>query len=355
MPGSETSVELPCRLDDIDSVFLTSALRQRYPDTRVGAVEIADLRQGSASSLRLLIDYANNPHDLPPTMFMKGNFIDHGFTSAAAFAAETLYFSNIATTLSDVVTQPDAYFAGLGANGQAIVILEDLARRDVRFGDCDEPLDIDAVADGVRQLAAMQGRYWRGRRMQSFEWIEDIAAVASLMILLVQFDHFNDYIARERARFLPEHLRDRLKIENALRAMFETDKALPHALVHGDAHLGNTFRDSAGNIGFCDFQAVGRGPYIWDVTYFMTGALTPEDRAASERDLLKLYLDELRVHGADDVPSIDAAFLAHRRHMMHGYLNILCPTEMQPDRFAVAMGQRFAVAIEDLGTLESFD
>lgn len=62
---------------------------------------------------------------------------------------------------------------------------------------------------------------------------------------------------------------------------------------------------------------------------------------------------ELRRQGADEVPDLDAAFLAHRRHMMHGYLNILTPVEMQPDRFAVSMGQHFAAAMEDLDTLGS--
>lgn len=84
----------------------------------------------------------------------------------------------------------------------------------------------------------------------------------------------------------------------------------------------------------------------------MTGALI-EDRRALERRLLDGYLDELRAHGVTDVPSRDDAFAAHCRQMVHGYLSILTPVEMQPDRFAVAMGKRFATAMEDLGTLDS--
>lgn len=346
---------LPSEIDNINEDFLTQALSKDYPETRVTSVEVADVQQGSASSLRLRLEYAENPHDLPPTMFMKGDFIDHEFTSAAAFAGEARYFEHLADQLADAVTQPRAYFTGVDDEGQAIVILEDLARRDVEFGDCEKPLDVDAVADGVRQLAAMQGKFWNGHGLEQFEWIDDVTAVAELMTFLVQPDHFDEYIERERASFLPEPMRDRRKIETALQAMFETDKALPRALVHGDAHLGNTFRDGSGKLGFCDFQAMGRGPYIWDVTYFLTGALTPQDRSKSERDLLALYLDELRSSGAEDLPDLDAAFTAHRRHMMHGYLNILTPVEMQPDRFAVSMGRRFAEAMDDLDTLGSFN
>lgn len=346
-------VGLPAELSEVDASFVSAALRQRYPGTTVGAVTTEGLRQGSASSMRLRLDYSDNPHDLPALMFMKGDFVEHNFTSAAAFAAEARYFQHLAAGLSDVVTQPRCYFAGVDDNGQAIVLLEDLAERGVRFGDCEAPLDVDAVADGVRQLAGMQGRYWRGSGLETHDWITDVASVAALMMFLVQPEHFDDYINRERAGFLGAELRDRNRIEHALGAMFESDEALPKALVHGDAHLGNTFREPSGRIGFCDFQAMGRGPYIWDVTYFMTGALRPDDRRRNERALLALYLDELRRHGAREVPSLEEAFLAHRRHMMHGYLSILTPVQMQPDRFAVSMARRFATAMEDLDTLDS--
>jgi len=354
MTSSEGTL-LPSELEQVDAEFLSAALSQRFPDTQVTSADISDLRQGSATSLRLGLQYRRNPSGLPASMYLKGNFIGHQFTSAAAFAAEVLYYGRIADAVSGRVHQPNAYFADTGEGGQGIVILEDLGQRGVRFGDCDEPLDVDAVVDGVRQLAAMQARFWRGDGLEKFGGFTDVASVAQLMSFLVQPQHFDDYIGRERAGFLSNPLRDRRRIESALHAMFEADKALPQALVHGDAHLGNTFRESSGKLGFCDFQAMGRGPYIWDVTYFLTGALTPEDRHDAERDLLALYLDELRRNGARDVPDLDACFTAHRRHMMHGYLNILTPVEMQPDRFAVAMGQRFATAMEDLDTLASFN
>jgi len=344
---------LPAKLDEIDAGFLTAALGERYPGTEVVAVTVADLRQGSASSMRLQLGFGANPSGLPESMFMKGNFIEHDYTSVAAFSAEARYFQYLADSLADALTQPVVYFAAVDERGQAIVILEDLLLRGVEFCDCEETLDVNTVADGVRQLAAMQGRFWKGRRLERFEWLADVGMVASLMKFLVQPEHFDDYINRSRAEFIPAPLRDRQRIETALQAMFDTDAGLPTAFVHGDAHLGNTFRGPTGELGFCDFQAIGHGPYIWDVTYFLTGALVPEDRSRVERDLLSLYLDGLRRAGAEDAPSLDDAFLAHRRHMMHGYLNILTPVEMQPDRFAVSMGARFAAAMEDLDTLGS--
>lgn len=352
---SEVVVLLPTELEDIDASFLTAALQQQHPGTDVSSVEVCDLHQGSASSLRLRLEYAENPDDLPVTMFMKGDFIDHDFTSAAAFAGEALYFTHIADLFRDDIRQPHAYFSGLDDEGQAIVILEDLAARGARFGDCERPLDVEAVSDGVRQLAALQAKFWTGEGLDKHDWITDVTSVATLMAFLVQPDHFDEYIELDRAAFLSEPLRDRARVEAALTNMFATDEALPKAFVHGDPHIANTYLDAEGQLGFCDFQAVGRGPFIWDVTYFLTGALEPDVRSNSERELLSHYLDELRRGGVGDVPDLDTTFLAHRRHLMHGYLNILTPTQMQPDRFAVAMGRRFAAAMEDLDTLGSFD
>jgi aminoglycoside phosphotransferase (APT) family kinase protein len=136
--------------------------------------------------------------------------------------------------------------------------------------------------------------------------------------------------------------------------MFAADETLPTTLVHGDPHLGNTFREPDGRIGFVDWQGAAVGAYIWDATYFLTGALTVEDRRGAERDLLRLYLDRL-AGGVVEAPGFDDAFLAHRRHMMHGFLSILTPDQMQPDHFARAMGLRFAQAADDLETLRAFD
>lgn len=354
MVTNNTNITLPHEVGDIDADFLTRALASNYAGTAVDTVEITDEHQGSGSTFRLALTYADNPHGLPPSVYLKGNFITHGYTTQAAFRGETAYFAEFASRLRSSVNQPVGYFAGMDDAGQALVLIEDLTRRPVTFNDCEAPLTVDQVADGVEQLAAMHATFW-SVALSSHAWMSDQSALAPLMMYFVQPEHFDDYINRERAAFLPDSLTDRARIATALAAMFDSDELAAKTLCHGDAHLGNTFLDAEGRIGFLDFQAVGRGPYIWDVTYFLTGALAPEDRRSAERDLLDHYRDALRKHGVDDAPGRDAVFLAHRQHMMHGYLNILTPVEMQPDRFAVSMGQRFAMAMEDLDTLGSFD
>jgi len=351
---TDTNVALPRDVDGIDAEFLSRALGSRYPGTFIEAVEVTDAHQGSGSTFRLALTYADDPHNVPESVYLKANFVAHGYTSDAAFLGEACYFAEFADRTSRLLNQPAGLFSGADNNGQAIVLIEDLTRRPVTFNDCESPLTVGQVADGVGQLAALHASFWADS-LPTHAWLSDQGALAPPMMYLVQPAHFDGYINRERAALLSEPLKDRQRIATALAAMFLNDECMPKTLCHGDPHLGNTFLDADGRVGFLDFQTVGRGSYIWDVTYFMTGALAPVDRRAAERDLLDGYREALLGRGVENVPSREDMFLAHRQHMMHGYLNILTPVEMQPDQFAVSMGQRFAEAMEDLDTLGSFD
>jgi Ser/Thr protein kinase RdoA (MazF antagonist) len=201
------------------------------------------------------------------------------------------------------------------------------------------PASVDAIDAGFVTAALAEVFPWLGR-------ISDIVAI---MRFLVSPDHFARYIGRA-VEGIDTRLTDQDTVAKALEALFATDSTLPQTLVHGDAHLGNTFRERDGRPGFLDWHFVRHGAYAWDVTYYLTGALTPEDRRNAERDLLKLYRAELAARGVD-APSADDLWLAHRRHTLHGYLSLFVPAESQPEEFALTMGERFAVAATDLDML----
>src|SRR3546814_7238951 len=57
----------------------------------------------------------------------------------------------------------------------------------------------------------------------------------------------------------------------------------PVTLLHGDAHVGNTYVLPDGSVGFLDWQVVRRGCWSQDVGYFLVGALTQDDRREHER------------------------------------------------------------------------
>lgn len=86
----------------------------------------------------------------------------------------------------------------------------------------------------------------------------------------------------------------------------------------------------------------------------MVGALSVEDRRASDADLLRHYLDVLEAT-AGTAPTFDEAWLAFCRHHLPGLLFALCPPEMQPPEICIAMRERYAAAAvehESLAALE---
>src|SRR3546814_12901831 len=91
----------------------------------------------------------------------------------------------------------------------------------------------------------------------------------------------------------------------------------PVTLLHGDAHVGNTYVLPDGSVGFLDWQVVRRGCWSQDVGYFLVGALTQDDRREHERALLQIYADALEVPIAT-CPSPDALWLHYRASAAYG-------------------------------------
>ncbi len=74
------------------------------------------------------------------------------------------------------------------------------------------------------------------------------------------------------------------------------DRKPPLGLVHGDYRLDNLiFRD--GECVAVDWQTVSWGGVMTDASYFVAGALAPDDRREHEQDLIRAYYDELLANG----------------------------------------------------------
>ena len=65
----------------------------------------------------------------------------------------------------------------------------------------------------------------------------------------------------------------------------EQSQTGPRCVVHGDCHLGNSYRRADGERIWLDWQLVRKGRPWRDLTYFMIGSLTIEERRQSERAL----------------------------------------------------------------------
>lgn len=349
----EDQMFLPMDLGGIDADWVTLALGHKYPGTRVSGVSVDGEIHGTASKARLNIDYESNKHELPATMYIKGGFAGEAQLelAGAEWFHETMFFRNFSPKLEGLEI-PKSYFEATNAElGQSIVLLEDLTKRDVVFGNAARPVTPDTAAATLEWQAELHSRFWNNCRNQELQaWpggLEDVIKA----LLSDQF--WGAMIARPLANPVPERMRDPEQVLEALTAYWNIFRDYgPQTFLHGDAHLGNMYFLADGSPGFLDWQSPKRGPWSDDVSYFLIGALTVKDRREHERHLLQHYLECLRARGVD-APGFDEVWLAHRREVIRGFMWVGTPPQMQPDDIVAANTERYCAALEDLETLDA--
>jgi hypothetical protein len=325
--------------DDFTAEWFSTAL-----DTTVTDAEIEHIIWGTATKVLMKLSYAEAT-DLPGSVCVKGGFDEklQGFGVETAYAIETNFFADVAPTLAAPL--PRCLYARDG-----IVILEDLAAAGATFGDPLEPWSADRVAAALEVQAAWHRETWALATGPVASLSVGAGAVRSAAGVLLGPDHWSATFAGGAAPRIPAEIDDRERVLDGFHRLWERDGAGPLALAHGDAHIGNTYIDVGGRPGFLDWQGVCRAPVFYDVAYFIGGSLEPEDRRASERELVSHYLKAL---GAGDGPVVDAdeAWRDYRRYTLHGFLWVVTPPVMQPAEKVKAMGERHAAAIADHDSL----
>ncbi len=326
---------------------MSAALQERHPDTVVTEVGAADVIAGSATKVRLLVEYAANPDGLPPTMVLKTGF-DPVMRAVAAqlYRNEAAFFRSTAPALDLPLVR--CFFAGSDDVGQSALVLEDLGAVGATFGQMTEPLAPEVAAHALAQLAVVHARFWGAVDAPEVAPLT-AGAEGQRIVLLMLLGEENWQRCTDLGRFedLPACVRDREGLAAAIFSLLAPEPDRPEALIHGDAHLGNLWFDGAGRPGWLDWQAAGPGRWEADTAYFLVGALEPEDRRAHERDLLAGYLDALGAAGVADPPDAETAWAVYRRQLPYGMLGLLCTPEMQPEAFCRSIGARFAAAIDE--------
>jgi len=186
--------------------------------------------------------------------------------------------------------------------GRALVVLEDLCLRDVRFLTLQEPISFNLAKRFIEGLARFHACWWNAPDLGTrFSWAPDTSeeGVGFYFHLLTTPEIFARYAASPRGAAMPKVLLDPGRIRAAHIAMTAAQKAEGMAMVvnHGDMHLGNLYLDADGTPGFLDMQP-RRGAWSIDVSYFLIAGLDLVDRRRWEGALLQHYLHCLAEAGA---------------------------------------------------------
>jgi hypothetical protein len=347
----EIASRLPMRIEDITAEWLTSALSSNYAGTVVTDVHVGTVIAGTATKVRLMLAYsaAGHHHRLPPTMWIKGGLIRHDYSYDKSFVQEAKFFGTWGKQLEINIPRP--FWSDWEDGVQGLVLLEDLAARNVTFGRATSPISIDQQAQALALQARMHARWWESAELKKLiNFSNAWEAAGDIVMQMLRPEYFEACINHRRCAAYSGPYRDRERVLAGLRAQWARGREVPQAFCHGDAHLGNMFFEPDGMPGYLDWQSWQEGPYMHDVAYSIIGNLEVQDRRHAEKDLLAGYLAGLKSHGVENPPSFEDAWNAYRRHAMHGFMWPFTPEEMQPLDIVTAEGDRFGVAVVDLDT-----
>lgn len=351
---STSTHPLPRSIEGITPQWLTLALRERYPEITVRAANVENVLWGTATKLLLRVEYTAHPGagGPPERLCVKGE-LDERLRVAlkgveiTGTQIEAGFFRDLAPQLSVSLLRP--WYAGYEP-GMGILILDNLAAQGTQFGAPTQPWSPALVEKGLDILAQLHASTW-GRRFDDVAWLQvGSTAVRQYNEFLMSEGHWRTHYADPAVFQLPAALQDRERNLQALRALWRHNDARAHAVVHGDAHLGNTCIVASGQPFFIDWAGPCYSCWAFDVSYFIAGALTVVDRRTHERSLLEHYLQRLAAHGGPTLER-DEAWLDYRRNHLNGLIWTTLPATMQPAEYVHAMGERYAAAIIDHDTL----
>lgn len=241
------------------------------------------------------------------------------------------------------------YCASNTVTGQGIVIMDDLRSTGCTFGNPLEPWPVARVRAGVEQLAMLHAGTW-AKTSNDFAWLAGGSALPAVVLALLEPEPWARRYAEGERPPVPDGMADRERMRAAFQKLWAVTDPRYFCLVHGDAHIGNTYVTAAGEPGFIDWQGLAVGSTFDDVPYFIAGALTVQDRREHEVGLVEHYLNTLAQLGGPKFTR-EEVWDEYRRHMMHGFMWALTDPHMQPKDVIFAMVERYATAMVDHGTL----
>ena len=94
-------------------------------------------------------------------------------------------------------------------------------------------------------------------------------------------------------------------LEDSFEIMLEEMAALPFTMIHADLHLDNFIwnkNDDSESLVILDWQSVSRGPVMYDVVSFLTGALRGSDDLDQLFPLYENHVSRLQREGVNIDP-----------------------------------------------------
>lgn len=356
------TLRVPMTPDEFDTAILEELIRTAHPDVRLASASVVDAALSTAgdervsTARRIAFDVTNADGSDPvvPSRLMV-KVARPEFREIPLYENEVNIFTRIGNELPirvprsfGGVRDPESVTFGL--------VLEDLRSANATFENVLSPLTPDDTAALLDQLASLHAAYWESPRFQGdLAWVQPHTSgpihdlFTSGVTPLIEHEVATHQFKRELVQSTGEttaSLRAKVARVQAHQA------TLPRTLLHGDAHVGNTYCLPDGQRGYLDLQLAAYGFCMHDVSYTIATSLDVDDRRAHERELIAGYRQRLVDRGVGAPPTLDDLLEEHRRAMAWclyiGWLT--SPTENYGWEITVGNVIRISTAYRDLSS-----
>ena len=315
-------LDLARRPEAVDADWLTTALRQAgvLGEARVSAVKSREVGAGMiGDSYRFELTYDGPAPGAPASVVGKFPAIDpvskQTGVGMGLYAREVAFYREMAASVA--IITPRAFVAEYDAEtGDFVLLMEDLAP--ARQGDQLSGCSLKDAETAMLEAAALHGPRWADPALDAFAWLNRRSAgdgtIEGLLpgVTAAFRERYEDMLE-------PEFMALCLEVPAVITA-FNAHAASPTCVQHGDYRLDNVLFDVQGGakrMATLDWQTVGAGPGMLDVSYFLSAGLPPAERRANEVELVRAYHAELQRFGVTGY-GWDHCWSDYQRFAVHG-------------------------------------
>ncbi|NUP30044.1 MAG: aminoglycoside phosphotransferase family protein [Mycobacteriaceae bacterium] len=360
-PKASAEDDVPISGETVTPRWLTAVLCRDIPGAEVVSFGTGGGSRGTSTRAAISVDYndAGKRAGLPTELFAKTttSFAQRLLLGGGRMIdGETRFFKDFRPQVE--MEAPIGYWGAFDVKSwRSIALMENVAvTRGAVFSEPTATIARHQIEDLVRNLARLHRTFWEHRSIEVLKTTtESLAAFRSAIDMKKRCA-----VGLERAEeVVPQALHgrsDRLwaGVEKAIDL---ATHAMPSTLLHGDPHIGQTYRTADGRMGFVDWQVVMRGGWAHDFAYTVNSGCEPADRREWDRELLVAYLDELgTLQGR--APSFEQAWLAYRQQSMFAYAawaftigRAVYQPRMQSEQTCLVLLKRITAAIDDHDSL----
>jgi thiamine kinase-like enzyme len=271
--------------------------------------------------------------------------------SLGIYEAEIRFYQEIAPRIGGPLAR--CHLATVDqSEGWFTLVLEDVAP--AVQGDQIAGCSVEQARLAVRELARLHAPVLGDPELERSEWLNRPSPVNQALVTQL----LNGFFSRYDGRISDEHMSVCRRLVASLDGWM-AGRPGPLGLVHGDFRLDNLlFGDAEGTkpLTVVDWQTVGWGPAMTDVSYFLGGGLSVADRRAYERELVGEYHSALSALGVAGF-GWEECWEGYRRQTFGGILMAIVAsmlverTERGDEMFMTTLARHAQHAL-DLNSLE---